>query len=127
MKYESMLHRLIANTEEPESSTGCWPWTGRLHCAGYGRLNARRDGRHVTLLAHREMQRQVEGEYIEIHLDDEDPFGPIILIPAAPLHTDEQTIDHLCWNNPCCNPDHFEVVTRSENSTRKEARGQDHR
>lgn len=126
MKYESMLHRLIANTEEPESSTGCWPWAGRREPKGYGRVNARVDGKHTKLYAHREMHRQFEGEYIEIHLDDEDPFGPIVLIPVAPMPYDV-TIDHLCWNNPCCNPDHFEVVTRSENSIRKEARGQDHR
>lgn len=126
MRYESMLHRLIANTEEPESSTGCWPWSRRREPKGYGRFNAYVDGKHTKLYAHREMHRQFEGEYIEIHLDDEDPFGPIVLIPVAPMPYDV-TIDHLCWNNPCCNPDHFEVVSRSENSIRKEARGQDHR
>lgn len=126
MKYESTLHRLIANTEEPQSSTGCWPWAGRCEPKGYGRLNARIDGKHTKLYAHREMMHQVEGEFIEIHLDAEDPFGPIILIPAARRGYDE-TLDHLCWGPSCCNPDHFEVVTRAENSSRKKARGQDHR
>jgi hypothetical protein len=121
VKYDSMFTRLLANSTEPESLTACWNWEGRLHGKGYGRLNARRDGRHVTVYAHREMHRVVEGEFIEIHLDDEDPFGPILLIPVAPPHYDE-TIDHLCWNTQCINPDHFEVVSRSENSARKEAR-----
>ncbi|WP_443041336.1 HNH endonuclease [Streptomyces sp. B21-108] len=28
------------------------------------------------------------------------------------------TIDHLCQNKACCNPDHLSPVTRSENSRR---------
>jgi hypothetical protein len=28
------------------------------------------------------------------------------------------TIDHLCFNTKCCNPNHMEVVTQSENSRR---------
>jgi hypothetical protein len=116
-----MLHRLIANSEVDEDNPcACWNWTGRREPKGYGRLNARRDGEHVKLYAHREMHRIVSGEYIEIHLDD-DPFGPFVMIPAAHLGYDE-TIDHLCWNTQCINPDHFEVVSRSENSIRKEAR-----
>lgn len=122
MKYESMLHRLIANTEEPQNDQACWVWTGGCCTRGYGKLNKRVDGRHVTIRAHREMQQQVDGEFIEVHLDDEDPFGPIVLLPAPPLHPDEQTIDHLCWNTQCINPDHFEVVTRVENSVRMRAR-----
>lgn len=121
MKYESMLHRLIANSEaEEDQPCACWNWTSRLHTKGYGRLNAWRDGKVVTLLAHREMHRVVNGEYTEIHLDD-DPFGPFLMIPTTPLGYDE-TIDHLCWNTQCINPDHFEVVTRVENSVRMRAR-----
>lgn len=118
MRYDSLFLRLVANTTEPESSTGCWEWTGRREPKGYGRLNVRRDGRHTKTYAHREMVRQVEGEYIEIHLDDADPFGPIVLIPCAPRPYDD-TDDHLCWNTPCCNPDHLEPVSRAENSSRK--------
>jgi hypothetical protein len=29
------------------------------------------------------------------------------------------TIDHLCRNKLCCNPQHMEIVTRSENSRRQ--------
>lgn len=117
MRYDSMFTRLLANSEEPESSTGCWLWSSFTDPKGYGKLNMRIDGKHVKAYAHREMEHSMRGD-IEIHLDDEDPFGPIIVIPAARMSYDE-TIDHLCWNTQCINPDHFEVVTRSENSIRK--------
>lgn len=120
MKYESMLHRLIANTEEPESPTGCWVWKGRREPRGYGRLNVRRDGRHQKVYAHREMSRQVTGgDFIEVELVPEDPLGPIRLVPRPPRAYD-CTDDHLCWNTACANPDHIEHgVTRVENTSRR--------
>lgn len=123
MKYESMFQRLIANSRAPESECGCWNWTGNKHAKGYGRLNVRRNGKHKSEFAHREMSRQVQGEFIEVDLDD-DPVGPIGLIPRLARHVDD-TDDHLCWNRICINPDHFENVTRSENTRRRNARTKD--
>lgn len=122
MKYDTLFERLVANTAEPESPTACWVWTGRRHGKGYGRLNVRRDGRHVTLFAHREMQRQVTGgDFIEVELVPEDPLGPIRLVPR-PARGYDDTDDHLCWNTACCHPDHVEDVSRSENAARRWAR-----
>ncbi len=80
----------------PEPTTGCWIWTGATNRAGYGNINrTRSDG--ITWAAHRYFYTKLVGE-----------------IP------DGMTIDHLCRHPWCVNPDHMEVVSRSEN-TRREA------
>lgn len=37
--------------------------------------------------------------------------------------SDELTIDHLCENKGCVNPEHLEAVTREENGRRHNAKG----
>lgn len=69
---------------------GCWVWLGRLGKDGYGRV-----GR--SALAHRAVY--------ELHR------GPV---PAG------MTLDHLCRNTACVNPDHLEAVTNRENVLRSE-------
>lgn len=69
----------------------CWQWTGGL-VAGYGRFSIA-PGDHYA--AHRWCW-----EYL---------VGPI---------PDGLTLDHLCLNKGCVNPDHLEPVTRSENAKR---------
>lgn len=40
LRYDTLWQRLIANTAEPDSDNGCWPWTGKKCSSyGYGRLN----------------------------------------------------------------------------------------
>lgn len=73
----------------------CWEWTGATNARGYGVFSPREGAWEY---AHRWAQE---------HL-----VGPI---PAA------LTVDHLCLNKRCVNPDHFEIVTRSENSKRANA------
>lgn len=80
----------------PEPMSGCWLWTGYSVPLGYGQFW---DGsRHST--AHRFSY--------ELHK------GPV---PAG-LY-----IDHKCSNPYCCNPDHLDAVTQSENMLRASARG----
>lgn len=73
----------------------CWEWQGALERQGYGYLGPNQTG---TRLVHRAM-------YILT-------FGMI---------SKELEIDHLCRNKRCCNPDHLELVTKSENQRRRYA------
>ena len=70
----------------------CWLWTGATQTRGYGSVGV---GNGRTALAHRVAYQQT--------------VGPI---------PDGMTIDHVCENKVCVNPDHLEVVTRAENTRR---------
>ena len=83
----------------PPNEDGCWLWTGPLF-DGYGSFygawdvdTSRKGGPH-------------RWAYIATHGS----------IPRG-LH-----IDHLCNVRSCCNPDHLEPVTASENMRRAHAR-----
>ena len=69
----------------------CWEFTGAKTSNGYGRLGISGN----VHLAHRVMW--------------EFSRGPI---------PDGLTIDHLCRNKACCNPEHLEPVTLHENILR---------
>lgn len=73
---------------------GCWLWSGARQAGGYGRFMVSSSPR-VLALAHRFSYEQAHG-------------------PIA----DDLTIDHLCRNTSCVNPDHLEPVTRELNSLR---------
>lgn len=70
---------------------GCWFWVGGLNAQGYGQMSVM--GRQVG--AHRIAWELYRGE-----------------IPPT------LTIDHLCRNPLCVNPDHMEIVTSAENKSR---------
>lgn len=73
------------------SEHGCWIFQGCRLKSGYGRTSW--NGR--LWLTHRVTYSILVGE-IPDHLE----------------------IDHICKNKPCCNPEHLEPVTRSENLRR---------
>lgn len=90
---ERLLARIV--TGDPDE---CWLWQGCVGNHGYGVLGAGGRGGKV-LLAHRVAYA--------LFVDD---------IPEG------MTIDHLCANRRCLNPDHMEVVSLGENSRRGCAR-----
>jgi hypothetical protein len=75
--------------------TNCWLWVGAVQTSGYGSVGI---GNKRTALVHR--------------LSYEAHNGPI---------PDGLTIDHLCRNKTCVNPDHLEPVTLAENIRRAAA------
>lgn len=87
---ERLLSKSVLLTD-----SDCWLWIGK-RSAGYGRLNVRRDGRHVTLLAHR--------------VSYETWVGPI---------PEGMEVDHVCRERLCINPAHLRLATPKENSTNR--------
>ena len=71
---------------------GCIEWTASLNSNGYGTFTA---ASYVTVMAH----RWAYEHYV----------GPI---PPG------MTLDHLCRNRRCVNPEHLEPVTQHENLLR---------
>jgi len=75
-----------------DADAECWVWTGSLHPSGYGYFMAK-DGKNWR--SHR--------------------FAWTNLVGEIPKH---MTLDHVCRNKPCVNPDHMEIVTAEENNAR---------
>lgn len=80
---------------------GCWVWTGSVTPAGYGQfsIGSRTDKSTRMVKPHR--------------------VSYTLLIGPIPNHL---TLDHLCRNTRCVNPDHLEPVTLAENAARGQRR-----
>lgn len=74
---------------------GCWEWQAFRMPLGYGQFGHRNKGRHSMFYAHR-----ISYSWFR---------GPI---------DDALTIDHLCRNTCCVNPEHLEPVSNAENIRR---------
>jgi hypothetical protein len=75
----------------------CWTWQGAVNKHGYGITGVRGVG---GILAHRAVYEEMVG-----------PIG--YDADGEPL-----TLDHLCANRLCVNPNHLEPVSRYENKVR---------
>lgn len=78
------------------TASGCWNWTGVLDRDGYAQYHRNRKAK----IAHRISYEWHKGKI---------PFG--------------LTIDHLCKNKCCVNPEHLEAVSIQENGRRHNAEG----
>jgi len=89
-KYISLLDRILARTYV---TRGCWYWLGRDDGHGrYGRINIRKDGKHLGLAVHRVVYELF--------------YGPI---------PNGLQVCHNCFNHQCVNPEHLRVDTLSAN------------
>lgn len=100
LQRSDMRHRTLADrlwSRVVKHPGGCWEWTGGANerDGSYGRIHHGSDQPKKRYLVHR--------------LAYELLVGPI---PAG------MTLDHLCRNSRCVNPDHLEPVTLAENSSR---------
>jgi hypothetical protein len=75
-----------------DAAAPCWVWRGKRHPRGYGTYSW---ARGKEQLAHRYAWEALVGT-----------------IPSG------RTLDHLCKNRLCVNPDHLEPVTVGENTRR---------
>lgn len=81
--------------EKVDALAPCWEWTGGTNEAGYGRFTRAPGHTDRYVYAHR---------WAWEHL-----VGPI---------PEGLTLDHLCRNTVCVNPDHLEPVSPEENARR---------
>lgn len=93
------LHSPAYRVVQLKYKTPCWIWQRCISKKGYGMIKLNGS----AVLAHRVYYERFK--------------GPI---------PEDLTIDHLCFNADCVNPDHLEAVTFKENRQRVPHSGTKH-
>ena len=101
LTYETPEERFNRNVKI-DAKTGCWNW----HGSGSGKTYDRESGTGGY------GQLRVQGKSWMAHRWSYEKKNKIVL-------TTEDTLDHLCRNTRCVNPDHLEKVSLVENTKRK--------
>jgi hypothetical protein len=79
-----------------EKTDACWLWTGGKSHDGYGSLN------------------RTNGPKVRAHRASYEMFvGPI---------PEEMTVDHICFNTLCVNPEHLQLLSSADNARRQRLR-----
>jgi Rieske Fe-S protein len=80
------------------TASGCWEWQGTTDAKGYASVTtgSRVDGTYRTgRRLHRVLFEELHGELGDL------------------------TVDHLCFNTSCVNPDHLQALTAADNTRRR--------
>lgn len=91
-KRKATIERLLSRLQRNKD---CWDWTGAVTNGGYGQITGYVNNIKKNLITHRVVYEYFNGS-----------------IPKG------LTIDHLCRNRLCQNPDHLEAVTQKVNTAR---------
>lgn len=113
MKYASLYHRLVANSEWSEAVDSCWTWTAKRDRWGYGRLNVYVPGLGATVTAQAHLALWVWAHGGVMSVDE-------WWLAYLELRYSGLEIDHLCKNTACISPGHLEEVTPKENTRRRD-------
>jgi hypothetical protein len=89
------IERFWPKVDRSGGPDACWPYVGCRDAKGYGKFSVCRNNNSRSNGAHRVSWVIQNGE-----IPDETPV-----------------IMHACDNPPCCNPNHLNAGTRSENNT----------
>ncbi|MCL4695481.1 MAG: hypothetical protein KJ023_00240 [Burkholderiaceae bacterium] len=114
-RYPNLYQRLLANAQEPEHDSGCWPWLGKRDRGHYPRVNVWVPGlqRRVTLQAHIAL-------WVWLHAE---PAGiDEFYLQYHTLTSSGLQLDHLCVTATCVCPDHIDLCTPQENMRRRDDR-----
>ncbi len=76
-----------------------------------------RDGKYGRL--YDPAQKRTDSAHVVVYVR---VYGPIPTYTLPDGKVVKMTVDHLCWQTLCQRPDHFEAITREENTRRMRAR-----
>jgi hypothetical protein len=123
-RYNSMQDRLKRNSKSVKCKKlkgcgNCRIWTGYT-VNGYGRTNIRTDRVNKSHFVHRISKVLSEILSINPDFDIYDPLQKVYFIDLyAAYGKVKLTIDHICGDSLCINPNHLEWVWLDKNQQRK--------